>query len=76
MLYGKILRPPAYGAKLTSIDLASAKAMKDVLAVQENDFVAVAAPTSFLAEKALQAIADTAKWCPPPPPPPPRKNNE
>jgi isoquinoline 1-oxidoreductase len=34
MLYGKILRPPAYGAKLTSIDLAPAKAMKDVLAVQ------------------------------------------
>jgi len=62
MLYGKILRPPAYGAKLISIDLAPAKAMKDVLAVQEDQFVGVAAPTSFLAEKALQAIADTAKW--------------
>jgi isoquinoline 1-oxidoreductase len=66
MLYAKILRPPAYGAKLTSIDLAPAKSMKDVQAVHENDFVAVAAPTSFLAEKALQAIADTAKWSPAP----------
>jgi isoquinoline 1-oxidoreductase len=66
MLYGKILRPPAYGATLVSIDLAPAKAMKGVLAVQEKEFVGVAAPTSFLAEKALQAIADTAKWSPAP----------
>ena len=62
MLYGKVLRPPSYGAKLTSIDLAPAQAMKDVVAVRDDQFVGVAAPTSFLAEKALDAVAKTAKW--------------
>lgn len=31
MLYGKVLRAPSYGATLTSIDLAPARAMKDVI---------------------------------------------
>ncbi len=50
MLYGKILRAPSYGAKLVSIDLAPAKAMKGVVVVQDDQFVGVAAPTSSLAE--------------------------
>jgi isoquinoline 1-oxidoreductase len=62
MLYGKVLRAPSYGAKLTSVDLAPAKAMKDVVAVQDGQFVGVAAPTAFLAERARAAIAKTAKW--------------
>jgi isoquinoline 1-oxidoreductase len=65
MLYGKILRPPAYDAKLLSIDLAPARAMRDVLAIRDNQndqFVGVVAPNSFLAEHALSAISDTAKW--------------
>lgn len=62
MLHGKILRPPAYGATLQSIDLAPAKAMKDVIVTREESFVGVAAPTSFLAQQALDAIAATAKW--------------
>jgi isoquinoline 1-oxidoreductase len=62
MLYGKILRAPAYGAKLVSIDLAPAKAMPDVVAVQDDQFVGVAAPNSSLAEDALAAISKTAKW--------------
>lgn len=64
MLYGKVLRAPSYGAKLTSIDLGPAKAMKDVVAVQDGQFVGVAAPTAFLAEQARAAIAKTAKWEP------------
>jgi CO/xanthine dehydrogenase Mo-binding subunit len=68
MLYGKVLRPPSYGAKLTSIDLAPAQAIKDVVAVRDDQFVGVAAPTSFLAEKALDAVAKTAKWEPAPHP--------
>src|SRR5665213_2780962 len=67
MLYGRILRPRAYGAKLLSIDLAPAKAMKEVFAVQDGEFVAVAAPSAFLAGRALEAIAKTAKWSPAPP---------
>ena len=66
MLYGKILRAPAYGARLKSIDLAPAKAMKDVVVVEEKEFIAFAAPTAFLADQALQAAADTAKWEPAP----------
>jgi isoquinoline 1-oxidoreductase len=62
MLYGKVLRAPSYGAKLTSVDLGPAKAMKDVIAVQDGQFVGVAAPTAFLAEQAREAIAKTAKW--------------
>ncbi len=62
MLYGKILRAPDYGAKLLSIDLAPAKSMKDVVVVQDDQFVGVAAPSTRLAEQALAAIAKTAKW--------------
>jgi isoquinoline 1-oxidoreductase len=62
MLYGKILRPPAYRATLESIDLSKAKAMKDVVVVRDGQFIGFAAPTSFRASQALEAIADTAKW--------------
>jgi isoquinoline 1-oxidoreductase subunit beta len=62
MLYGKILRPPAYGAKLTSIDLQPAKAMKDIIVTRSEQFVGVAAPTTFQADQALAAITKTAKW--------------
>jgi hypothetical protein len=62
MLYGKVLRPPAYGANLVSIDLGPAKALKDVAVVQDESFVGVAAPTSFQARQALAAISGTAKW--------------
>ncbi len=62
MLYGKILRPPSFGAKLVSIDLGPAKAMNGVVAVHDDQFAGVAAPTSFLARQALEAIAKTARW--------------
>jgi CO/xanthine dehydrogenase Mo-binding subunit len=62
MLYGKTLRPPAYGATLESIDLSKAKAMKDVVVVHEGQFVGFAAPTSFRATQAMEAVAGTARW--------------
>ena len=62
MLYGKVLRPPSYGAKLVSVDLAPAQAMKNVVAVRDEQFVGVAAPTNYLAGKALEAMAKAAKW--------------
>lgn len=68
MLYGKVLRPPSYGARLESVDLGPARAMQDVVVVREGDFVGVAAPTSLLARQALAAIAETAKWQPAPHP--------
>lgn len=62
MLYGKVLRAPSYGAKLISIDLAPAKAMKDVVVLQDDDFVGIAAPSTRLAAQALAAISKTANW--------------
>ena len=62
MLYGKVLRPPSYGAQLTGIDLAVARALPGVTVVHDGDFVGVAAPTSFAAEAALNAVAKTAQW--------------
>jgi len=66
MLYGKILRPPCYGAKLLSIDASSAQAMKDVLVIHEDQFIGVCARNSSLALDALAALAKTAKWETPP----------
>ena len=65
MLYGKVLRPASYGATLESIDLAPAEAMDGVLVVRDGDFVGCAAPSSWLAGKALEALAATAKWTSP-----------
>jgi isoquinoline 1-oxidoreductase beta subunit len=62
MLYGKVLRAPAYNSKLTSVDLAPAQALEGVVVVKDGDFVGCAAPTSWQAGKALQAVADTAQW--------------
>ncbi len=62
MFYGKILRPPSYGATLTSIDISEAKAMKDVAVVRDGQFVGCAAPSSFRAAQALEALAKTASW--------------
>lgn len=62
MLYGRVLRSPTYRAKLVSVDLAPAKAMPGVVAVQDGEFVGVAAPTAFAAKQAIEVVAKTAKW--------------
>ena len=61
MLYGKVLRPPSYGAVLEKIDLSVAEKM-GVAAVRDRNFVGCAAPTSFQAKKAVEALAKTATW--------------
>lgn len=60
MLYGKVLRPPAYGATLTTVDTRPAKALPGITVVREGNFVGVAAPTVAEAERALAAIS--AEW--------------
>ncbi|MCI0748203.1 MAG: molybdopterin-dependent oxidoreductase [Verrucomicrobia subdivision 3 bacterium] len=62
MLYGRVLRRPSYGAELEEIDLTAAKALQNVTAVRDGDFVGFAAATSFEAEEARDAAAKTAKW--------------
>jgi len=62
MVYGKVLRPPSYGAALTEVDLAPAKEMDGVTAVRDGDFVGCTAQTSWQADQAVKAIAATARW--------------
>jgi isoquinoline 1-oxidoreductase len=61
MLYGAVLRAPAYGATLTGLDLAAAKG-EGVAPVRDGDFVGCAAPTAHAARKAVAALAATAQW--------------
>jgi len=61
--YGRVLRPPAYGARLVSVDLTAAeKAVPGVVAVREGDFAGVAAPTTAAANRALKVLSATARW--------------
>ena len=60
MLYGKVLRPPSFGATLTSYDDSAAKAMNGVVIVRDRDFVGAAAPSEHEAQAALEAIR--AQW--------------
>ena len=62
MVYGRVLRPPSYGARLEEIDLGPAKALPDVSALRDGDFVGFTAPTSFAAEQAREEAARTARW--------------
>jgi len=60
MLFGKILRAPAYGATLTRVDVTAAKAMPGVTVVQDGEFIGVAAVDLSTATKALNTIK--AEW--------------
>ena len=60
MLRGKVLRPPAFDAKLVSLDTSEAEAMPGVTVVHDGDFVGVAAPDEPAATQALAAIR--AEW--------------
>ncbi len=62
MLYGRVLRPPAYGASLQSVNLSAAQEMGDVVVVRAGPFVGFAAPSSHRATQALKAAAETASW--------------
>jgi len=59
-LYGKVVRPNAFGATLVSADLREAERMAGVTAVRDGDFIGVAAPTSAMAAKAAAAVR--AEW--------------
>ena len=59
MLYGKIVRPAAFGATLTSLDTQKAEQMGAVI-VHDGDFVGVAASTPELAKAAQASVR--AEW--------------
>ena len=60
MLYGKILRPPSFGATLTSYDAKAAQTMIGVVVVRDGDFIGAAAANERDARKALESIR--AEW--------------
>ena len=60
MLHGKVLRPPAFGAKLASFDDSAVKQTPGVTVAREGDFAAVAAPDAETAERVLATLK--AEW--------------
>jgi len=59
MLYAKILRPPAHGAKLVGVDLSGARQVAGIQVVREGDFIAVLHGYPDVAELALSRIKAT-----------------
>jgi nicotinate dehydrogenase subunit B len=59
MLYAKLLRPPAHGAKLLSVDVAEAGSIEGVQILHDGDFVAVLHPYPDVAEAALAKVKAT-----------------
>jgi isoquinoline 1-oxidoreductase len=66
MLYGKVLRAPAFETKLTSLDAKTAEALPGVKVVRDGDFAGVVAADAHTAGKAIAALAKDAKWSEPP----------
>jgi isoquinoline 1-oxidoreductase len=60
MLFGRVLRPPAFNATLTSVDSREAEAMPRVKIVRDGNFIGVAAPDAQTATRAAAAIK--AEW--------------
>jgi isoquinoline 1-oxidoreductase len=56
MVHAKILRPPAHGAKLKSVDTSAAEKIKGVQVVREGDMIAVLHQQPDEAEKAAAKI--------------------
>ncbi|MFC1739506.1 xanthine dehydrogenase family protein molybdopterin-binding subunit [Planctomycetota bacterium] len=56
MLYAKILRPPAHGAKLKKVDTTAAEKMDGIQVIKDGDLIAVLHKYPDEAEKALAAI--------------------
>jgi isoquinoline 1-oxidoreductase len=63
--YGKILRPPSFGATLESVDTTSAQRLPGVTVVHDESFIGVVADQETTAAHALRLIE--ANWKPNPP---------
>lgn len=63
LLYARLVRPPAHGAKLTKIDTSQAEKLAEVRVVRDGDLIAVLHPEPDGAERALTRIK--AEWSEP-----------
>jgi CO/xanthine dehydrogenase Mo-binding subunit len=63
LLFGRVVRPPSYRAKLRVLDDAAVRAMPGVVAVvRDGSFLAVAAEREEQAIAAAQALRSAAQW--------------
>lgn len=63
LAHARILRPPAYGARLLEFDASAAAAMPGVVkVVRDGDFVAVIAERERQAARAIKVLAKAAHW--------------
>jgi len=60
MLHARVIRPPAIGAKLQSVDAASIAQIPGARIVRVKDYLAVAAPREWDAVRAMRALR--ASW--------------
>jgi CO/xanthine dehydrogenase Mo-binding subunit len=66
MMYGKIVRPSGFKAKLASVDTAAAEKLPGVKVVRDGDFIGVIAPEAETARKAVGMVK--GEWQVPPQP--------
>ncbi|GAB2997458.1 xanthine dehydrogenase family protein molybdopterin-binding subunit [Cyclobacterium sediminis] len=62
MVYGKILRPPAYGAELLRADTTNAENIPGIMLISDGDFIAVVADSPGKAAMALASV--DSSWGP------------
>ncbi|WP_322102630.1 xanthine dehydrogenase family protein molybdopterin-binding subunit [Paraburkholderia sp. J41] len=65
MVHARVVRPPAYGATLASVDLARVQALPGVIKVVRNgNYLAVIADDEWRAIVAMRELALAARWQP------------
>ncbi|HEY7386221.1 MAG TPA: molybdopterin cofactor-binding domain-containing protein [Beijerinckiaceae bacterium] len=63
LVHGRVVRQPAYGARLVGVDTAAVEAMPGVIRVVRNgDFLAVVAEKEWQAIAAAKALRQAARW--------------
>jgi CO/xanthine dehydrogenase Mo-binding subunit len=56
LLVGRVIRPPALGATVKTVDDSHARAMPGVIVVRDGEFIGVVAPNERLAKTAAAAV--------------------
>ncbi|HEY6357429.1 MAG TPA: molybdopterin cofactor-binding domain-containing protein, partial [Vicinamibacterales bacterium] len=57
LLFGRMIRPPALGATVKTVDDSKARAMAGVIVVRDGEFIGVVAPNERKAKAAAEAVA-------------------
>ena len=74
MVHARVIRPPAYGAKLIEVDSARVEALPGVIkVVRDGSYLAVVADDEWRAILAMRELALAARWQAGPPLPDPAK---